>query len=163
MRKWRFVGLMVMVSAAAIASSAAASAPTAAANPTAAGAGQRALPARAQGTFVQRKTLADVGVTITSEGRFRFEKGRFFEWRTLKPMPSVFVATPTNYTFEVNGKRTTRRLRNDVNQIAKIFEIREVKDFVRKVSATPETGFPEKLAVEFRNGDELRIELKREE
>ena len=34
-----------------------------------------ALPETASGTFIQRKTLADVDVTITSTGTFRFEKG----------------------------------------------------------------------------------------
>ena len=120
-----------------------------------------AMPERASGTFVQRKTLADVEVTITSKGTFRFEKGRFFEWNTREPLPSTFVATPTNYAMTVNGKMTTQRLRNDVNSIAKIFEIKEVKDFVKTVRTVPETGFPERLTVDFRNGDRLEIELKR--
>ena len=120
-----------------------------------------AMPDRAEGVFVQRKTLADVEVTITSKGTFRFETGRFFEWNTREPLPSTFVATPTNYAMTVNGKTTTQRLRNDVNSIAKIFEIKEVKDFVKTVKAVPETGFPEKLTVDFRNGDRLEIELKR--
>ena len=120
-----------------------------------------AMPDRAEGTFVQRKTLADVEVTITSKGSFRFEKGRFFEWNTQVPLPSTFVATPTNYAMTVNGRTTTQRLRNDVNSIAKIFEIKEVKDFVKTVKAVPETGFPEKLTVDFKNGDKLESELKR--
>ena len=120
-----------------------------------------AMPERASGAFVQRKTLADVGVTITSKGVFRFEKGRFFEWSTREPLPSVFVATPTNYAMTVNGRTTTQRLRNDVNSVAKIFEIKEVKDFVKRVTSVPETGFPERLTVEFKNGDRLEIELKR--
>ena len=119
------------------------------------------MPEHAAGTFVQRKTLADVEVTITSKGTFRFEKGRFFEWNTREPLPSTFVATPTNYAMTVNGKTTTQRLRNDVDSIAKIFEIKEVKDFVKTVKAVPETGFPEKLTVDFKNGDRLEIELKR--
>ena len=120
-----------------------------------------ALPEKASGTFVQRKTLADVEVTITSTGTFRFEKGRFFEWNTLKPMPSTFIATPTNYTLVVNNKKTTRRLKNNVDEIAKIFEIKEVKDFVKEVKADPPTGFPSKVTVAFKNGDRLEIEMKR--
>ena len=119
------------------------------------------MPDRASGSFVQRKTLADVGVTITSKGTFRFEKGRFFEWSTREPLPSVFLATPTNYAMTVNGRTTTQRLKNDVNSVAKIFEIKEVKDFVKRVTSVPETGFPERLTVEFKNGDRLEIELKR--
>ena len=119
------------------------------------------MPERAEGTFVQRKTLADVEVTITSKGTFRFVKGERFEWNTVEPLPSTFVATPTNYAMTVNGKTTSNRLRNDVNSIAKIFEIKEVKDFVKDVKAVPATGFPQKLTVDFKNGDRLEIELKR--
>ena len=119
------------------------------------------MPERAEGTFVQRKTLADVEVTITSKGTFRFVKGERFEWNTVEPLPSTFVATPTNYAMTVNGKTTSNRLRNDVNSIAKIFEIKEVKDFVKDVKAVPATGFPKKLTVDFKNGDRLEIELKR--
>ena len=120
-----------------------------------------AMPERAEGTFVQRKTLADVEVTITSKGTFRFVKGESVEWNTVEPLPSTFVATPTNYAMTVNGKTTSNRLRNDVNSIAKIFEIKEVKDFVKDVKAVPATGFPKKLTVDFKNGDRLEIELKR--
>ena len=119
------------------------------------------MPERAEGTFVQRKTLADVEVTITSKGTFRFVKGESFEWNTVEPLPSTFVATPTNYAMTVNGKTTSNRLRNDVNSIAKIFEIKEVKDFVKDVKAVPATGFAKKLTVDFKNGDRLEIELKR--
>ena len=119
------------------------------------------MPERAEGTFVQRKTLADVEVTITSKGTFRFVKGESFEWNTVEPLPSTFVATPTNYAMTVNGKTTSNRLRNDVNSIAKIFEIKEVKDFVKDVKAVPATGFPKKLTVDFKNGDRLGIGLER--
>ena len=120
-----------------------------------------ALPARAEGTFVQRKTLADVDVTITSKGTFRFEKGRFFEWNTEEPLPSSFLATPTNYAMTVNGRTTTHRLENDVTSIVQIFEIKEVKEFVKSVTAVPGTGFPDRVSVAFRNGDRLEIELRR--
>lgn len=120
-----------------------------------------AMPARAEGAFVQRKHLADVDVTITSRGTFRFEKGRFFEWATREPLPSTFLATPTNYAITVNGKTTAHPLKTNVNSIAAIFEIKEVKDFVKRVTATPETGFPSRLVVEFRNGDRLEVELTR--
>ena len=121
----------------------------------------RDLPETAEGTFVQRKVLADVGVTITSTGTFRFEKGRLFEWRTLKPLPSTFTATPTNYAITVNGKTTTRELVSNVDEIAKVFEIKEVKEFVKSVRREPEIGFPSKVTVEFKNGDRLDIEMKR--
>ena len=119
------------------------------------------MPERAAGTFVQRKTLADVDVTITSKGTFRFEKGRFFEWNTEKPLPASFLATPTNYAMTVNGRTTTHRLENDVTSIVQIFEIKEVKEFVKSVTAVPGTGFPDRVSVAFRNGDRLEIELRR--
>ena len=119
------------------------------------------MPERAAGTFVQRKTLADVDVTITSKGTFRFEKGRFFEWSTEEPLPSSFLATPTNYAMTVNGRTTTHRLENDVTSIVQIFEIKEVKEFVKSVTAVPGTGFPDRVSVAFRNGDRLEIELRR--
>ena len=119
------------------------------------------MPERAAGTFVQRKTLADVDVTIRSKGTFRFEKGRFFEWNTEKPLPSSFLATPTNYAMTVNGRTTTHRLENDVISIVQIFEIKEVKEFVKSVTAVPGTGFPDRVSVAFRNGDRLEIELRR--
>ena len=120
-----------------------------------------ALPETASGTFIQRKTLADVEVTITSTGTFRFEKGRLFEWRTLKPLPSTFTATPTNYAITVNGKTSTHNLKSNVDEIAKVFEIKEVKEFVKGVKSEPEIGFPSKVTVEFKNGDRLDIEMKR--
>ena len=42
----------------------------------------RDLPEAAEGTFVQRKVLADVEVTLVSKGTFRFARDRFFEWNT---------------------------------------------------------------------------------
>ena len=119
------------------------------------------MPERAAGTFVQRKTLADVDVTITSRGTFRFERGRFFEWNTQEPLPSTVLATPTNYAMTVNGRTTAHRLENDVTSIVQIFEIKEVKEFVQSVTAVPETGFPDRVSVAFRNGDRLEIELRR--
>ena len=66
------------------------------------------LPPAAQGTFVQRKVLADVNVTLVSKGLFRFEKGHFFEWDTREPVASLFHATPTNYAFTANGCTVAR-------------------------------------------------------
>ena len=119
------------------------------------------MPERAAGTFVQCKTLADVDVTITSRGTFRFEKGRFFEWNTQEPLPSTFLATPTNYAMTVNGRTTSHRLEGSIDSIVQVFEIKEVKEFVKSVTAAPATGFPDRVSVAFRNGDRLEIELRR--
>jgi len=42
-----------------------------------------------------------------------------------------------------------------------VFEIKEVKEFVKGVKSEPEIGFPSKVTVEFKNGDRLDIEMKR--
>ena len=123
----------------------------------------------AEGTFVQRKVLKDIDVTLTSTGTWRFEKDRAFTWRTLKPMPSLFVATPTNYTFEIGGRVTSRKLDMKIDDVAQIFFIKEMKEFVEKVEPLAENPIfscdglviPSALRVFFKNGDRLEIELKR--
>jgi hypothetical protein len=117
------------------------------------------LPPSAQGRFVQRKILADMDVTLVSRGVFRFEKGRFFSWQVEKPAPSVFFATPTNWSLTVRGKTTAQPLDVDVSSFEKIFEIKEMKAFVKSVSCTPKSGFPSRVDVIFKNGDRLEIEL----
>ena len=121
----------------------------------------RDLPEAAEGTFVQRKILADVDVILVSKGTFRFGRDRFFEWNTREPMPSVFYATPTNYSLTVNGKTTARPLEVNVSSVEQLFSIREMKGFVKEVRARPETGFPTRVDVSFTNGDRLEIELVR--
>ena len=121
----------------------------------------RDLPEAAEGTFVQRKVLADVEVTLVSKGTFRFGRDRFFEWNTREPMPSVFYATPTNFSITVNGKTTARALEVNVSSVEQLFSIREMKGFVKEVKARPETGFPTRVDVSFTNGDRLEIELAR--
>ena len=121
----------------------------------------RDLPESAEGTFVQRKVLADVDVTLVSKGTFRFGHDRFFEWNTREPMPSVFYATPTNYSLTVNGKTPARQLEVNVSSVEQLFSIREMKGFVKDVKARPETGFPTRVDVSFTNGDRLEIELAR--
>ncbi len=121
----------------------------------------RDLPETAEGTFVQRKVLADVDVTLVSKGTFRFGRDRFFEWNTREPMPSLFYATPTNFSITVNGKTTARALEVNVSSVEQLFSIREMKGFVKEVKARPETGFPTRVDVSFTNGDRLEIELSR--
>ena len=121
----------------------------------------RDLPETAEGTFVQRKVLADVDVTLVSKGTFRFGRDQFFEWNTHEPMPSTFYATPTNYSLTVNGKTTARQLELNVSSVEQLFSIREMKGFVKDVKARPETGFPTRVDVSFTNGDRLEIELAR--
>ena len=120
------------------------------------------LPPAAHGTFVQRRILADVDVTLTSKGVFRFERDRFFEWTTRAPVASVFSATPPNYAITVGGRTSTHALNVDVTSIERLFEIKEMKEYVKSVKTEPDKGFPRRVRVAFRNGDRLEIELKTE-
>ena len=121
------------------------------------------------GTFVQKKSLHDVGVTLMSSGTWSFEKDRAFVWDTLKPVPSLFVATPTNYSFTVGGRSTSRRLDMKIDNIAQVFEMKEMKGVVDKVEADGSNPvfkadgieIPSLLRVVFKNGDRLEISLKR--
>jgi len=119
------------------------------------------LPERAEGTFVQRKVLSDVGVTLVSKGDFRFVRDAFFEWNVQEPVRSTFLATPTNYAITVNGKTTVRALEVNVSSVEQLFSIKEMKDFVKDVRACPEAGFPSRVDVSFKNGDRLEIVLER--
>jgi hypothetical protein len=124
---------------------------------------------KVNGTFVQKKSLHDVGVTLTSSGTWSFEKDVAFVWNTLKPVPSLFVATPTNYSFTVGGRITSRRLDMKIENIAQVFEMKEMKGVVDKVesdSANPVfkadgIEIPSSMRVVFKNGDCLEISLKR--
>ena len=121
------------------------------------------------GTFVQKKSLQDVGVTLTSTGTWSFEKDRAFVWNTLKPVPSLFVATPTNYSFTVGGRTTSRRLDMKIDNIAQVFEMKEIKGVVDKVESdgakpvfkAEGIEIPSSMRVVFKNGDRLEISLKR--
>ncbi len=143
-----------------------------------------ALPAQATGTFVQRKTLADVQVTITSSGTFRFEKDKSFEWKTLKPLPSTFTATPESYTVSANGKTSTRSLselkmsaglrtlvKGDISALGDVFDVteadgrlelvpktRELREFVKRATLEG-TDFPTRFTLDYVTGDRLEIDL----
>ena len=130
----------------------------------------RALAAETvRGTFEQKRVLQDVGVTLKSSGTWTLEPDRLFVWNTIKPAPSVFAATPTNYSFTVAGKTTTRRLKTQIRDLAQLFEIKEMRDFVEKVEPSRENPLfeadgvtiPSSLKVVFRNGDKLEITLSR--
>jgi hypothetical protein len=124
---------------------------------------------RVNGTFVQKKSLHDVGVTLTSSGTWSFEKDVAFVWNTLKPVPSVFSATPTNYSFTVGGRTTSRRLDMKIENIAQVFEMKEMKGVVDKVESDGANPvfkadgieIPSSMRVVFKNGDRLEISLKR--
>ena len=118
------------------------------------------LPNEAKGTFVQKKTLKDVEITLTSTGEYEFAKDRFFTFHTLKPVESTFTATPTNYTITAGGKTTTTPISVDVSSLEKIFEIKEVKEFVKGVQVKG-TNFPYTVSVEYKNGDSLEIEFSK--
>ena len=121
------------------------------------------------GIFSQKKFLKDVDVTLTSTGIWSFEKDVAFTWQTLKPVPSLFTATPTNYTFSAGGRTVSHRLAMKIEDLAQIFEIKEMKDFVEKVESDASRPIfssdgiviPSSLRVSFKNGDRLEIVLSR--
>ena len=143
-----------------------------------------ALPAQASGTFVQRKILADVDVTITSSGTFSIVKDKSFEWKTLKPLPSTFTATPDSYTMTANGKTSTHALselklsaglrslvRGDLSALGDVFDVteaegrltlvpktRELREFVKRATLEG-TDFPTRFALDYVTGDRLEIDL----
>ena len=143
-----------------------------------------ALPATVTGTFVQRKTLADVEVTITSSGTFCIVKDKSFEWKTLKPLPSTFVATPESYTVTANDKTSTRALselklsaglrslmRGDLSALGDVFDVtesegrltlvprtRELREFVKRATLEG-TDFPTRFTLDYVTGDRLEIDL----
>ena len=143
-----------------------------------------ALPAQATGTFVQRKILADVDVTITSSGTFSIVKDKSFEWKTLKPLPSTFTATPESYTITANGKSTTRALaelklsaglrslvKGNLTALKDVFDVREAEGRLELVPKTRElrefvkratlegTDFPTRFTLDYVTGDRLEIDL----
>jgi len=143
-----------------------------------------ALPAQATGTFVQRKILADVEVTITSSGTFSFVKDKSFEWKTLKPLPSTFTATPESYTVTANGQTSTRALaelklsaglrslvKGDLSALGDVFDVaeadgrlelvpktRELREFVKRATLEG-TDFPTRFTLDYVTGDRLEIDL----
>lgn len=64
--------------------------------------------AEVRGTFVQTKT--DRNRSYVTKGTYRIRPGVDFEWRTLDPFETVFLATPTNYVYSNEDESVTRRL-----------------------------------------------------
>jgi hypothetical protein len=121
------------------------------------------------GTFVQKKYLHDVELTLVSSGTWTFEKDKSFTWNTLKPVPSVFVATPTNYSFAVGGKVISRSMEMKITDLSQVFEMREMKGVVERVERdaggivfkSDGMEIPSLMRVFFKNGDRMEISLKR--
>ena len=123
----------------------------------------------ASGTFVQKKYLHDVELTLVSSGTWTFEKDKAFTWNTLKPVPSVFVATPTNYSFAAGGKVISRSMEMKITDLSQVFEMKEMKGVVDRVERdaggivfkSDGMEIPSLMRVFFKNGDRLEIHLKR--
>lgn len=118
------------------------------------------LPDSAKGVFVQTKTLADVGLSLKSSGTWEFEKDRRFVYHALKPVESLFIATPTNFSYTAGGRTFARALKSDISSLEGVFGIREVKDAIASIE-TEGTNFPYRVKVAYRNGDRLDVEFSR--
>lgn len=141
----------------------------------------------ASGRFTQRKTLADVNVSIVSSGVFNCVKGRRLEWKTLRPVETTFVATPGGYSFSAGGTTENRRiddakpspalralLDGDLSALPESFDVREdggglsfvpkareVQGFLKRIAVSG-VDFPSAITVEYANGDRLEIGLESE-
>ena len=142
-----------------------------------------------EGTFVQMKTLSDVGVTLASSGEFRFKKNEYFEWKTIKPIESIFTATPKEYISTIKGGKTSRHplskikmsngmkalINGDVSVLNEVFKLkiaddkiiahpktRELSEFVDSFEITLDTDSkPKRFIMTFTNGDVLDIAITR--
>lgn len=142
-----------------------------------------------EGTFIQMKTLSDVGVTLTSSGEFRFKKNEYFEWKTIKPIESIFTATPKEYISTIKGGKTSRYplseikmsngmkalINGDVSALNEVFKLkiaddkivarpktRELSEFVDSFEITLDADTkPKRFIMTFTNGDVLDIAITR--
>ena len=143
-----------------------------------------ALPAQATGTFVQRKILADVDVTITSSGTFSIVKDKSFESQPLTPLRSTFPAPPESDTGSANGNTATRALselkmsaglrslvKGDLSALGDVFDVkeeegrltlvpktRELREFVKRATLEG-MDFPTRFTLDYVTGDRLEIDL----
>lgn len=140
------------------------------------------------GTFIQMKTLSDIGVTLTSTGTYEFKKNKYVKWTTLKPLQSDFIATQKDYTSVVNGKSVKRKLADlkmsksmkslvegDISSLKDTFSLkikknsiiahpkqRELKEFIDNFVLEFNDAYqPTRFIMTFSNSDVLDIVLKR--
>ena len=124
---------------------------------------------KVSGVFEQKKVLHDLGVTLTSSGTWSFEKDKSFILNTLKPVPSLFLATPTNCSFAAGGRVTSRSFDMKIDNVAQIFTMKEMKGVVEKVECDDSSfvhkdgniAIPSQIRVLFKNGDRMEITLRR--
>ncbi|MBO7482662.1 MAG: outer-membrane lipoprotein carrier protein LolA [Kiritimatiellae bacterium] len=63
------------------------------------------------GTFVQTKTMPD-GRSFVSRGTYRIRPGVDFEWRTVDPFETLFLATQKSYIYTNEDERVERQLKD---------------------------------------------------
>lgn len=101
---------------------------------------EASLPPRAEGMFVEIKTLADMDITLKSSGTWQFVKGESFTMETLKPVKSAFTAMKDGYSTTVRGITTKTLFKDipmsaplaalcggDLDAAGRLFEVEEFK------------------------------------
>jgi hypothetical protein len=137
------------------------------------------------------KTLSDVGITLTSTGEYKFKKNESFEWKTLKPIESIFTATPKEYISSIKGGKTSRHpiskikmsdgmralINGDVSALEEVFKLkvesnkikarpktRELSEFLDSFELDLDANTkPSRFVMTFTNGDVLDIAISRKQ
>lgn len=65
-------------------------------------------PTRVEGTFKQRKFLAEIGVSIDSSGVFSYQRSEKIVWKTLEPVENEMQMTPTTIINRQQGQEIAR-------------------------------------------------------
>ena len=82
-----------------------------------------ASPERIEGSFEQRKYLAEIGVSLDSSGIFSYQRSEKIVWKTLEPVENEMQMTPTTIINSQQGQEITRLDSRDNPAIAVFSDI----------------------------------------
>lgn len=138
--------------------------------------------------FTQTKKIADMDLTLTSQGNIQFQKDIGIKYHLKTPSEMIFVSTPTHYcTKDTNGslddlprfkeikKMTDDFLNGDIQSLSKTFDldytdsmpwqlqatpkIREMKKFIRSIQLTGDTKQLFEIVIQYTNDDEITLKF----